>query len=95
MNQLDSLIHVVNIFSNDIGMKFEIDKCAVLKIKRGKVTQSEGITLPDYTIIRSFKEGQEYKYLRVLKADVMLHKQTKEKIKKEYYGASEKLHSQN
>ena len=48
------------------------------------VTQSEGITLSDDTNIRSLKEGEGYKYLGVLKADVMLHRQMKEKIKKEY-----------
>ena len=46
-NQLDSLIQTVRIFSNDIGMKFGIENRAVLIIKRGKMTQSEGITLPD------------------------------------------------
>ena len=83
-NQLDSLIQTVRIFSSDIGMKFGIEKCAVLIIKRGKITQSEGIALPDDTNIRSLKEGEGYKYLGVLEADVMLHRQMKEKIKKEY-----------
>ena len=83
-NQLDSLMQTVRIFSNDIGMKCGIEKCAVLIIKRGKMTQSEGITLPDDTNIRSLKEGEGYKYLGVLDADVMLHRQMKKKIKKEY-----------
>ena len=74
----------MRIFSNDIGIKFGIEKCAVLIMKRGKMTQSEGITLLDDTNIRSLKEGEGYKYLGVLEADVMLHRQTKEKIKKEY-----------
>ena len=64
-------------------MKFGIEKCAVLIIKKGKMTQSEGITLPDDTNIRSLKEGEGYKYLGVLEADVVLHKQMKEKIKKD------------
>ena len=83
-SQLDSIIQTVRIFSNDIGMKFGIDQCAVLIIKRGKKTQSEGITLPDDTPITSLKEREGYKYLGVLDADVMLHRQMKEKIKKEY-----------
>ena len=73
----------MRIFSNAIGMKFGIEKCAVLIIKRGKVTQSEGITLPDDMNIRMLIEGEGYKYLGVLEANVMLHRQTKEKIKKE------------
>jgi len=37
-------MQTVRIFSNDIGMKFGIEKCAVMIIKIAKVTQSEGIT---------------------------------------------------
>ena len=51
----------MRIFSNDIGMEFGIEKCAVLIIKRGKMTHSEGITLPDDKKIRSLKEGEGYK----------------------------------
>ena len=65
-NQLDSLIQTVRIFSSDIGMKFGIEKCAVLIIKRGKMTQSKGITLPDDTNIRSLKEGEGYKYWKLM-----------------------------
>ena len=54
--QLDSLIQSVGIFSNDIGMKFGIEKCGVLVIKRGKLAQTKGITLPDDTTIRAMEE---------------------------------------
>ena len=90
-NQLDSLIQTVRIFSNDIGMKFGIEKCAILIIKRGRMTQSDGITLPDDTNIRSSKKGEGYKYLGVLEADVMLHRQMKEKITKEYLRPARKV----
>ena len=33
---LESLIQTVRIFSEDIGMEFGLDKCAVLIMKRGK-----------------------------------------------------------
>jgi len=82
-NQLDSVTQTMRIFSNVIEMKFGIEKCAVLIIKRGKVTQSERITIPDDMIRRSLKEHERYKYLGVLEADVMLHKQMKENIKNE------------
>ena len=48
------------------------------------MTESEGITLPDDTNIRSLKKGEGYKYLGVMEADVMLHRQMKEKVKKEH-----------
>ncbi|MEM7264391.1 MAG: reverse transcriptase domain-containing protein [Pseudomonadota bacterium] len=39
-SQLDSLVNVVKIFSNDIKMEFGLSKCAVLELKRGKVVKS-------------------------------------------------------
>ena len=40
---LDSLAQTVRIFS-DIGMEFVIDKCAILVVKRGKITKFDGIS---------------------------------------------------
>ena len=83
-SQLDTLIQSVRLFSNDIGMKFGIEKCAVLVLKRGKLTQSEGITLPGENTIKAMGESEGYKYLGVLEADGMLNDQMKDKIGKEY-----------
>ena len=44
MKQLDSLARTVRIFSEDVGMRFGIEKCSVLVPKRGVVTMSEGIS---------------------------------------------------
>ena len=44
-------------------MKFGIEKCAVLVLKRSKLVQSEGITLPDDSTIRAIEECEGYKYL--------------------------------
>ena len=43
---LDALIQTVRVFSSDIGMEFGIEKCAILIMKRGKVSISNGIKLP-------------------------------------------------
>ena len=32
--EIDSLVQIVRIFSNDVGMEFGIDKCAVLMMER-------------------------------------------------------------
>ena len=37
MQEVDSLMQTVRIFSSDIGMQFVISKCAMLKMKGGKV----------------------------------------------------------
>ena len=44
---LESLVQTVRIFSDDISMKFVIDKCAALVLKRWKITKFDKISLPD------------------------------------------------
>ena len=80
---VDSLIQTVRVFSEDIGMEFGIEKCAVLVMKRGKVVKSEGIKLPDYKTIQGLKDGDSYKYLGILEADRIKHEEMKETVTKE------------
>ena len=54
--ELDSLVQTVRVFSNDIGMQFGLDKCAVLIKKRGKIVKSDGIELPNHEKIRSLRK---------------------------------------
>ena len=42
-----TLIHAVRIYSQDIGMEFVIEKCAMLVMKRGKWHMTDGIKLPN------------------------------------------------
>ena len=44
---LDSLIQTVKIFSEDVGMQFGIEKCAVLVMKKGEIVELGGIKLPN------------------------------------------------
>ena len=46
MKKLETLIHAVRIYSQDIGMEFGIEKCAMLVMKSGKTTYDwrNGIT---------------------------------------------------
>ena len=81
---VDSLIQTVRVFSEDIGMEFGIEKCAVLVMKRGKVVKSEGINLPDYKTIQGRKDGDSYMYLGILEADRIKHEEMKETVTKEY-----------
>ena len=55
--------------------------------------QSEGITLPGDTVIRSLNSDKEegYKYLGVLEADDIKHVEMKEKIQKEYFRRVRKI----
>ena len=81
---LDSLVQTVRFFSEDIGMKFGIEKCAMLVMEKGKIAKSVGIELPDGKVIKSLQEGECYKYLIILEADKFLEEKMKLNVLKEY-----------
>ena len=83
VDQIDSLVNTVRIFSEDIKMEFGLSKCDVLNMKKGKVVESDGLCMPDGTIMRNIEEGG-YKYLGILEADGIKHDKMKEQLKKEY-----------
>ena len=81
---LDSLVQTVRVFSEDIGMEFDIEKCATLVMEKGKTAKSVGIELPDGKVIKSLQEGESYKYLGILEADKFLEEKMKLNVSKEY-----------
>ena len=89
-NQLDSLVQVVRIFSQDIRMSFGLDKCSVLEMRRGRQVGSTGIDLPDDIHIREV-EDEGYKYLGILQLDKTLNAKMKTKITSEYVKRVKKL----
>ena len=56
---LDSLVQTVRVFSEDIGMEFGIEKCAILVMEKGKIVKSVGIELSDGKVIKSLQEGEK------------------------------------
>ena len=82
-NQIDSLIQTVHIFSEDIGMQFEIKKCGVLIMERRKGIKTDGIRLPDGQHMKDIDETG-YTYLGILETDKIKKKEMKEKFSKEY-----------
>ena len=54
---LNSLIQTIRIFSEDIGMQFGIEKCAMLVMKKGKILNSDGIEFPIDKVNKSLEEG--------------------------------------
>ena len=71
VDQIDSLVNTVRIFSEDIKMEFGLSKCGVLIMKRGKVVESDGLCMPDGAMMRNIEEGR-YKYHGILEADGMM-----------------------
>ena len=69
--ELETLIHAVRIYSQDIGMEFGKEKCALLVMKSGKRHITDGIELPNQDRIRTHEEKETYKYLGILEADTI------------------------
>ena len=74
--ELELLLNIVRIFSNDISIEFDLDKCATLTITKGKVTETEGMNLPKNNI-KGLNLDETYKYLGILQADDFKHTQVK------------------
>ena len=79
--ELETLIHTVRIYSQDIGMEFGMEKCALLLMKSGKRHLTDGIELPNQDKIRTLTENETY----------IKHVEMKDKIQKEYLRRTIKL----
>ena len=79
--ELETLIQAVRIYSQDRGMEFAIEKCAMLIMKSRKQHKTEGIEIPNQNRIRTLREKETYKYLGILEADIIKQVEMKEKIK--------------
>ena len=80
--ELETLIYTVRISSQDIGIEFGIEKCAMLVIKSGKRHLSDGMELPNQDKIRTLAENETYKYLGILEVDTIKQVEMKDKIQK-------------
>ena len=89
--ELETLIHAVWIYSQDMGMEFGTEKCAMLVMKRGKRHMNDGMELPNHNKIRTLGENETYKYLVILQADTIKQVEMKDKIRKEYLWRTRKL----
>ena len=82
--ELETLIHAVRIYTQDIGMEFGIEKCALLVMKSGKQDLTDGMEQTNQDKIRALEEKETYEYLGILEANITKQGKMKEKIKKEY-----------
>ena len=85
------MVQTVCVFSEDIGMEFVIEKCAMLVIEKGKIVKSVGVALPDGKIIKLLQEGESYKCLGILEAGKFLEEKMKVIVLKEYIGRLRKV----
>ena len=56
--ELETLIHTVRIYSQDIGMEFGIEKCAMLVMKSGYRHLTDGMELPNQDKIKTLAENE-------------------------------------
>ena len=80
--ELETLIHAVRIYSQDMGMEFGIKKCAMLVRKSGKRHLTDGMELQSQYKIRTLGEKGTFKCLGILEADTIKQVEMKNKIKK-------------
>ena len=89
--ELETLKHAVRIYSQDIGMEFGIEKCAMLVMKSGSRHMTDGMELPNHDKIRTLGENKTYKYLGILEADTIKQVEMKAKIQNGYLRRTRKL----
>ena len=87
----ETLIHAVTICSQDIGMEFGIEKCAMLVMKSCKRHITDGMEIPNHDRIRTLEGNETYKYLGILEADIIKQVQMKDTIWKECPTRTRKL----
>lgn len=81
--QLQGLLELVNRFSRAIKMEFGVEKCAILHMKRGKVTNEASVQLMDTTEINALEPGTTYKYLGFQQGLTIDNTQMKKKVENE------------
>ena len=60
-------------------IEFGWEKCAMLIVKSGKQHMTEGIELRNQEKLRTLREKETYKYLRILEANTIKQGEMKEK----------------
>ena len=79
--ELETLIHAFRICTQDIGMEFGIETCAILVMKSGRRHITDGTEQPNQDMITMLEGKETYKYLGILEADTIKQVEMKEKIR--------------
>ena len=80
-NQLNTLINITKLFSDDIKMAFGFDKCKKITIIRGKLTSTGDISLNEDDI-KELNGNRTYVYLGISERDKIFKKDLKIELKK-------------
>lgn len=80
---LEGELELVRQFSADIGMKFGLQKCAAVDVRKGKLVREEDVTLSDGQIIESMGIEDRYKYLGVQQTYEVKEKENKKGVEEQ------------
>ena len=72
-------------------MNFGLEKCKKATIKRGKLSQSDNITLPNNDVIQSLSHEDTYKYLGIFQNDTNKTTRMKTALRNEYFARIKKI----
>lgn len=90
-NKLQTMLKIVQSYSNDICMNFGLEKCAVATFRKGKLYNTENIELEGGESIRSLEQGEFYKYLGVQEGTSINHAAIKMSLRTEYVARVRKI----
>ena len=83
-NDLENEIKIVHTISRDINMNFGLEKCARIRLKRGRIQSKMHIGSTFENDIEELDKRKAYKYLGIEERCDMQHKNERGKLKKEY-----------
>lgn len=75
------IIQLTEKFSKDVHMRFGIEKCSSVHIRRGQLQTTEGIQINEEERIKDLSEGENYKYLGFAQLKGINHTKIKEHLK--------------
>ena len=76
----------VRTFSDDIQMKFGLNKCAMAHFVNGKLSgHNTGVKVGKTETIKGLEPGQVYKYLGVDESNGIQHSTMRERLRREYF----------
>ena len=84
-HELEGLLQTAKKFSDDICMKFGLEKCAKATFLKGRLEKSTSIELVNSTKIKELAQEEVHRYLGVNESNRIQHAIMKEKIRKEWY----------
>lgn len=89
--QLRRLLRTVTAFSQTIGMEMGLDKCAVVHVKRGKLTHGGEMLVQDELAIQRLGPEESYRYLGLQQALEIRTADEKISFKKKFFDRVKKV----